>query len=222
MPDLLEDFPSLALTGLYNIDPSTQTTYQQKLKTIRKMAQRRVPKMVQHSRRVSTEIEKKKKKVPMMTPPQMFHRAAQQGDLETCKDMVGKWMAAKTALGNTALHWASAAGHVEVVSFLIDAGCDVNMTNDMLDTPLHSAAWRGFHETAAVLLRAGCSREAVNKDRKTPPELAAQKFSEDHPIMNVLPKFTAEELAEIGGDESCEVSYVSSDDDSDVEASVAF
>jgi ankyrin repeat protein len=176
---------------------------------------RRAPAIVKHSRKASVEIEKSKKKSPVLTPPQIFHRAAQQGDLDTCQRMGDKWLASKTALGNTALHWASAAGHLEVVRFLIQTGADLHMTNDMLDTPLHSAAWRGFAETAQILLTAGCSRDAVNKEGKTPPELAAQRFPESHNIIQVLPKFTEEELAEVPF-------ALSDEEDDDVEDSVSF
>ena len=152
----------------------------------------------------------KKKKAPPLTPPEMFHRAAQQGDLETVQRMAPQWLAATTALGNTALHWASAAGHDEVVTLLLQAGADVAAVNDMRDTPLHSAAWRGFATTAQLLLDAGASRDAVNKDGKTPPQMVLQKFGEDAPISKVLPKFTAQELADVGGDDP-----VNSDGDDD-------
>ncbi len=152
----------------------------------------------------------KKKKAAPLTPPQMFHRAAQQGDLDTVQRLAPRWLAATTALGNSALHWASAAGHDEVVAFLLQAGADVAAVNDRTDTPLHSAAWRGFATTAQLLLDAGASRDAVNKDGKTPPQMVLQKFGEDAPISKVLPKFTAEELAEVGGDDP-----VDSDDEDD-------
>jgi len=170
-------------------------------------------------------METMKQKKKMMTPPQMFHRAAQQGDEDTLTNLGDKWISSTGALGNTALHWAAAAGHVNVVQLLLSMAADVHMTNDMLDTPLHSAAWRGFAECAAVLLQAGASRDAVNKEKKTPPELAAQKFADDHPIIQVLPKFTPEELADIGGGDGgagAATQYVSSSDDSQCDEVATF
>jgi hypothetical protein len=192
------------------------------------MSQRRVPAVVAHSRKMSMEIVKEKKsKSKMLTPPQMFLRAAQQGDAETCERMADKWITSTGALGNTALHWAAAAGHTDVVQILLKAGADVHMTNDLLDTPLHSAAWRGFSDCATLLLNAGASRDAVNKEKKTPPQLAEQRFSQDHPIIQVLPKFTKEELAEIGDDDDAvssnqETQYVSSSEDSQCEELTSF
>lgn len=43
------------------------------------------------------------------------------------------------AVGNTALHYASAAGNMAVVLFLIDNGADVNAANRMGITPLYFA-----------------------------------------------------------------------------------
>lgn len=167
-----------------------------------------------------------KKKQPKLTPPQQFHRAAQKGDLETCTEMAAQWLTSTTAQGNTALHWASSAGHTQVVHMLVTAGADVTMTNDMLDTALHSAAWRGFAEVAELLLQSGASRQAVNKEGKTPPQLAAQKFAQDHPIIQVLPKFTEAELNDVGGDSTTtngpETEYLSSSDDSQCEELASF
>ena len=186
------------------------------------MDARRIPKLVQHSRKTSQSELVKKKKSPILTPPQVFHRAAMQGDLETVEAMAPQWKASKGALGNTALHWASAAGHTDVVRSLLKLGVDIDMTNDMLDTALHSAAWRGFGETAQVLLEAGCSRDSVNKDGKTPPQLAAQRFSDDHPIVQVLPKFTAEELADVGGGDVDGAQLSESSSDSECEDKLTF
>ena len=98
------------------------------------------------------------------------------------------------------------------MSYLLDHGADHGAQNDHLDTPLHSAAWRGFAETAQILLNAGASRDAKNSAGKTPPQLASTKYSEGHEILQVLPKFTESELAELddfqapssGGESDCE------------------
>ena len=160
----------------------------------------------------SPKAAAKKKKAPVLTPPQQFARAAQMGDLTVVTEMCEKWVGSATALGNTALHWSAAAGHAHVVAHLLQNGADPSATNDQGDTPLHSAAWRGFAKTATLLLNAGASREAKNKSGKTPPQLALAKYSEDHEILRVLPKFTNAELAELddfavdssGGESDCE------------------
>jgi len=45
------------------------------------------------------------------------------------------------AYGNTALHTAIRAGHVDIVSLLLEKGCDVNARNHIGSTPLHLCAY---------------------------------------------------------------------------------
>jgi hypothetical protein len=159
----------------------------------------------------------KKAKVPMLTPPQLFARAAQMGEMDAVAALCGKWVDSATALGNTALHWSAAAGHEDVVAYLLLNGADPAVTNDQGDTPLHSAAWRGFSGTAQLLLDAGASRDARNKSGKTPPQLALAKYGKDHEILQVLPKFTSAELDELG-----DFAVDSSGGESDCEDAVTF
>jgi ankyrin repeat protein len=57
--------------------------------------------------------------------------------------------------GDTALMWAAAAGHVDVVRLLIEAGADVRAVDDEGVTALHLARANGHTEVAAALLAAG-------------------------------------------------------------------
>ena len=41
---------------------------------------------------------------------------------------------------NTALHWSAFSGSQDIAALLLDAGCDIEATNDKGDRPLHLAA----------------------------------------------------------------------------------
>ena len=42
--------------------------------------------------------------------------------------------------GNTALHTAAHCGRIEMTTYLLDKGFDVNKMNELSETPLHLAA----------------------------------------------------------------------------------
>lgn len=75
--------------------------------------------------------------------------------------------------GDTALHFAAAAHHPEMIRTLIAHGADVRARNRLGDEPLHAAAtgdpdserWRPIAQSAAirVLIQAGADANATNK-----------------------------------------------------------
>ncbi len=76
-------------------------------------------------------------------------------------DLLQKLKEATDSRGNTALHMASANGHLEVVTFLVkvfsgDTGY-MNATNHEQNTALHWAALNGHKEVVEVLLKSGAN-----------------------------------------------------------------
>jgi len=61
--------------------------------------------------------------------------------------------------GYTPLHWAALKGHEEIVEALIDAGADLNTTNNLGRTPLHWAALKGHEEIVEALREAKAKAE---------------------------------------------------------------
>ena len=58
-----------------------------------------------------------------------------KGDENVCNmmDCLGNF-------GNTALHTAAHCGRIEMTTYLLDKGFDVNRKNELSETPLHLAA----------------------------------------------------------------------------------
>ncbi|KAL6841834.1 hypothetical protein ACP4OV_028346 [Aristida adscensionis] len=77
--------------------------------------------------------------------------------------------------GRTALHMASANGHLTVVEYLIKNGANVNATNLEKNTPLHWACLNGHIEVIKALISAGASVSALNSHEKTPMDEAVTK-----------------------------------------------
>ncbi len=97
--------------------------------------------------------------------------------------------------GQTALMWAAAAGNVDVIQLLIEAGANVNERSRLTDLPetnypdqgdfvsppvpkgrltaLHFAAREGSAEAATTLIANGAELDAVDADGTTPLVLAA-------------------------------------------------
>ena len=108
--------------------------------------------------------------------------SAKKGDVQSLASLLREkpWLlrnrSEKTAeclLGNTALHWASAYGHVEAVRWLLSLDdVDVSWRNHGGGTPLHSAASHGRAEVVSVLLEAGADASATDENKDTPRDAA--------------------------------------------------
>mmetsp|Transcript_16160 Transcript_16160/g.40960 ORF Transcript_16160/g.40960 Transcript_16160/m.40960 type:complete len:187 (+) Transcript_16160:94-654(+) len=84
-----------------------------------------------------------------------LHKAANQGDVEACKDILEKGeidINAPGAAERTALQRAVGGNHLELAQVLIDMGADVNKTDKAGRTALHWAAIGGHHEPVKLLL----------------------------------------------------------------------
>uniref|UniRef100_A0A8D9AKU2 Ankyrin repeat protein RF_0381 n=1 Tax=Cacopsylla melanoneura TaxID=428564 RepID=A0A8D9AKU2_9HEMI len=75
--------------------------------------------------------------------------------------------------GLTALHYATDLGHIEVVQFLINAGCRVDVGEIENLTALHLAAARGRTELVQLLIRAGANVNRKTSDKSSPLHYAS-------------------------------------------------
>ncbi len=76
--------------------------------------------------------------------------------------------------GMTALHWAAAQGHDDIIKLLLEFGANINLQNAQGDTPLHLAARNGNLSTVRLLLARGANVTMVNRQGQTPLVLAQQ------------------------------------------------
>ncbi|MGC8743255.1 MAG: ankyrin repeat domain-containing protein [Verrucomicrobiia bacterium] len=93
-----------------------------------------------------------------------IHTAAENGDLETVKKLVGQnpeLINLPDREGKTPLHYASAKGQLAVVEWLVKNGANVNARNSSGITPLYLAKGFGKKDVAEFLEKHGGSAEIV-------------------------------------------------------------
>lgn len=74
--------------------------------------------------------------------------------------------------GNTALHYAAANGHLEILEFILQNGADPNARNSSGNTPLHWACFCNQLECVRVLV--ACSDLSIcNESEQTFVDMAA-------------------------------------------------
>ena len=103
-----------------------------------------------------------------------------EGDRVACFELLreaGANLEAKAGgdpFGSAAIHHASNTGSPVVLSLLLEAGVNVNVTNDGGYTPLHWAARGGLRRTECVelLLKAGAAVNVVSTGGFTPFDIA--------------------------------------------------
>ncbi|KAK3003682.1 hypothetical protein RJ639_018452 [Escallonia herrerae] len=103
-----------------------------------------------------------------------FQQAARYDDIEDLISLgsTGLSLDSMDSEGRTALHMASANGHVDIVDYLISNRVDVNSSNAEKNTPLHWACLNGHVEIVKRLILAGASVSAVNSHERTPVDEA--------------------------------------------------
>ena len=87
-------------------------------------------------------------------------------------------------LGDSALRFAVAAEHADIVRALLDGGADVNKANKDGNTPLSASTYHSSGEIAMILLDAGANLNVANKDGWTALILAASR--KNHEVAKVL------------------------------------
>uniref|UniRef100_A0A665UYK1 Protein phosphatase 1 regulatory subunit n=1 Tax=Echeneis naucrates TaxID=173247 RepID=A0A665UYK1_ECHNA len=80
--------------------------------------------------------------------------------------------------GITALHQACIDGSMEMVTFLLEHGANVNQVDSEGWTPLHVAASCGYSDITDFLLQQGASLSAVNCDGDVPMDIALDETTE--------------------------------------------
>ncbi len=79
------------------------------------------------------------------------------------------------SIHRTALAWAAAEGHANVVRLLIQRGAEVNALDRVKGTPLLPAAEAGSIEIVTELLKAGADVDVQNRSKRSALLLAARK-----------------------------------------------
>jgi uncharacterized protein len=96
--------------------------------------------------------------------------AAKRADWEAVLSLIegGADVAAATADGSTALHWAAYWDNLQIAERLIDAGASAGAANDLGTTPLWSAAFNSNAAMVRLLIEAGADPNAALLDGETP------------------------------------------------------
>jgi 26S proteasome non-ATPase regulatory subunit 10 len=109
-----------------------------------------------------------------------LHDASRVGDLHKGREILQKDSDIANRLnqrigffGDTPLHHAASAGHVDILQLLLNHGASVNAVNNDGRTPLHYAASWGHVDILQLLLSHGASVNAVDKEGGTPLHDAA-------------------------------------------------
>ena len=101
-------------------------------------------------------------------------KAAKAADLARLRELLandGALIEARDKDGSTPLHCAVWKGHEEIVAFLIQAGADVNATNEndhWGTTPLHAAAHANQAGIARLLIEGGADINTPDREGRTP------------------------------------------------------
>jgi len=94
--------------------------------------------------------------------------AAKSGDKEILQQALesGIEINAVDEMKNTALHYATQNAHLDIMSFLIGHGADLNLQNDKLSTPLHLTEKN--MDAIRILLEAGADPNILDADYDYP------------------------------------------------------
>jgi ankyrin repeat protein len=102
--------------------------------------------------------------------------AAMNGDKDAVRSLLKQGADVNQAQGDgmTALHWAAASGHVDLVEMLLYAGANVRATTRLgAYAPLHVASQSGHAAVINTLVKAGADVDMVTSTGATPLMMAA-------------------------------------------------
>ncbi|KAM6320946.1 ankyrin repeat domain-containing protein 26 [Aegotheles albertisi] len=103
-----------------------------------------------------------------------LHRAAASGDLAQVRQGLRKHsIDGRDKAERTPLHLACANGHVDVVRFLVENNCQLNLADDFKRSPLMKAVQCQQEECVALLLEHGADPNLADADGNTALHLAA-------------------------------------------------
>ena len=109
-----------------------------------------------------------------------IHSAAGgNGDVNTVKGYLdrGTDVNLRDDAGATPLHYAAAAGRLQIVQLLLERGADPNAkTISTEQTPLHMAAMAGYTRVVQLLLDHRARANVVDMHGKTPLEYVEQSY----------------------------------------------
>lgn len=102
-----------------------------------------------------------------------LHTAAKCGNLDAIKYILrsstnANFINCQDDGGWTPLVWACEHGHIEILSYLISLGANLNLRDVEYNEALHWAAFSGSCDVLELLLNAGCDVNTVNVQGETP------------------------------------------------------
>ena len=104
-----------------------------------------------------------------------LHEAIYAGNTATIRSRVSPSnVNSRDDAGNTLLHWATANGNLKLTEILIEAGAEIDATNNEGDAPIHLAARFGHTEVTIFLIdRANADKNIQNNQGFTPLHMAS-------------------------------------------------
>lgn len=104
--------------------------------------------------------------------------AAQNNQLSLLRSLISENSGCVNAVdadSRTPLHWAASAGHIDIITYLLENGAEVDKTDDGGWTALHIAVSAGQEEVVNELIGAGADVNRKNEKGTTPLYYAASK-----------------------------------------------
>ncbi|EDO05413.1 Ankyrin repeats (3 copies) family protein [Babesia bovis T2Bo] len=108
---------------------------------------------------------------PVMRSPVELLRAAFMGDIESLKAQKNIDVNYVDDVGRSALHYASAAGSVTCVEYLLASGVDVNLADKKGWRAIHIAVSKNYTDVTRVLIDGGADIFALLKHKCAPARL---------------------------------------------------